>query len=279
MHIPRFFLTTDELGATGTGPQTPLDFVQGQAFDITGKVVANQISNVLRLRAGDRLIVLNGSGRLYRCHIDRMDRRAITCTVDQVEQAGGDAPAVVTVALAVIKGDRFEWCLQKLTELGVSSVVPLITARTIVKLDTGTTGDAKGNPSKIARWQAILREAAEQCERATIPYLHAPKKLEDFISSCVGGGTSSEAFICAERLSTTPLKDIFLDHARDNLKRSATADKTINLIIGPEGGFTEEEIQYAEDQGVKPVSLGRRILRSETAAIYALAQVIWCLEN
>lgn len=279
MHIPRFFLTSDDLRIDGSDKARPLDLEQGQPFDITSKVVLNQVANVLRMRADDRLVVLDGAGRLYRCHIERIESKAVCCRVDIREVATGDPSVEVTVALALLKGDRFEWCLQKLTELGVKTVVPLVTARTVVKVDTSTTGDAKGTNNKVARWQAIMREAAEQSERGMIPHIVAPRKVEDFISSCTGGGKPFTAFICAERLSTTPLRDILLDQTRDPSVNSATTQNPVNLIIGPEGGFTEDEIVLAEKRGIKPVSLGPRILRSETAAIFALAQVILLLEK
>jgi 16S rRNA (uracil1498-N3)-methyltransferase len=107
----------------------------------------------------------------------------------------------------------------------------------------------------------------------------APADLQTWLQQFDAGGTRDTAFICAERLATGHLKDIFLPVACHQKDRPGTADTTIYLIVGPEGGFTGAEIANAEKRGVKPVSLGRRILRSETAAIYSLAQVIWCLEK
>ena len=249
----------------------------GQQVQILNKQLNNQVRNVLRMRQGDRLALLDGSGALFDCIVTKLEGRTFECRVESRQAATGDAQARVSVALPVLKGDRFEWALQKMTELGVWQVVPLITARSVVKVDTAH--DAKSAAGKVVRWQAILREAAEQCERATIPHLVAISKFDRFISELDLGGTGDTAYICAERLQTDPLRDIFLPFACQKKKMLGTADKTIHLIIGPEGGFTSEELQLAQNAGVKPVSLGQRILRAETAAVFSLAQVIWCLEN
>lgn len=266
MQIPRFFLT-----------QPALDFEPGDTAQITDSGLVNQIRNVLRMQVSDPLILLDGKGALYECTISSMPPREVHCKIDAKSIAGGDPPVDVRIALALIKGERFEWALQKLCEVGVRSIVPIITARTVVKIDT--TGDAKGAHAKLARWQTILREAAEQCERATIPQIELPRKLNDFIDASMGGGTPGSTFICAERISTTPLRDILIDHACKRTDLSATTGGAFTLLVGPEGGFTEDEISLAVNAGAKPVSLGPRILRAETAAVYAVAQIVWCLEE
>jgi 16S rRNA (uracil1498-N3)-methyltransferase len=266
MQIPRFFLT-----------QSALDSEPGATVSITDAAIVNQIRNVLRMKVGNQIVLLDGKGSLYECTISAMPPRQIECTIENKAKAPGEPPVDVTIGLALIKGERFEWALQKLCEVGVRTVVPIITARTVVKVDT--VRDAKGADAKVTRWQAILREAAEQCERATIPHIALPKKLNEFIDDSTRGGISTSTFICTERLPVASLKDIFFDHARARNDRHATAQGAINLVVGPEGGFTEEEIAYARNAGAMPVSLGPRILRAETAAIYAVAQVIWCLEN
>lgn len=265
MQIPRFFLT-----------DVTLDFEPGRSVLIAEPGTVNQIRNVLRMRPGQQIVLLDGQGRLCQCTLVSVDQRSIECTVESVGTAGGDPDVHVTIGMALIKGERFEWALQKLAEIGVASIVPIITTRTVVRLDLG---DAKGAQSKLSRWQAILKEAAEQCERGTIPHIVPPKKLTEFIEGSAAGGTESLTFICVERLQVASLKDIFLEYACGRKDLSATKDQTITLVVGPEGGFTDDEIEYAQSRGAKPVSLGPRILRAETAAIYAAAQVIWCLEK
>lgn len=266
MHIPRFFLT-----------QSALDFEPGRTVSIDDTAIVNQVRNVLRMQVGNQIVLLDGHGSLYECTISAMPPKQIECTIEEKKKAPGEPPVDVTIALALIKGERFEWALQKLCEVGVRTIVPIITARTVVKIDT--TGDAKGANAKLTRWQAILKEAAEQCERATIPHIVLPKKLNEFINDSTRGGIANSTFICAERLQVASLKDIFLDYACERKDRRATAEGAITLVVGPEGGFTDDEIALAQDAGAMPVSLGPRILRAETAAVYAVAQVIWCLEN
>lgn len=264
MHIPRFFLT-----------ELALDFEPGQIISIDEPGLVNQIRNVLRMDVQASLVVLDGKGQLYNCTIAEIQKRHVTCRIESVEIIA-TPPIKVQMALSLIKGDRFEWALQKLTELGVHSVVPIITSRTVVKIDQQ---DAKGTQAKLSRWQAILKEAAEQSERVTIPHLALPRKLNDFINDATAGGTQSQTFICAERLQVASLKDIFLDYTSEKKDLRATKDTTITLIVGPEGGFSTEEMRNAQERGAVPVSLGPRILRAETAAIISLAQVIWCLEK
>jgi 16S rRNA (uracil1498-N3)-methyltransferase len=266
MQIPRFFLTS-----------AALDFEPGQTVPVDDPAIANQVRNVLRMQPGDHMILLDGRGSLYQCTISAVGPRHLECLIKTKEQATGEYTVDVTIGLAMLRGDRFDWALQKLTEVGVRTIVPLATTRTIPKVDTA--GDAKGAQTKLARWQAIVREAAEQCERATIPHIVLPKKIEEFIDDSTAGGMVASTYICAERLQVASLKDIFLDYACGRKDRHATKGGAITLLVGPEGGFTEEEVAYARNAGIMPVSLGQRILRAETAAVYAVAQVIWCLEN
>lgn len=264
MQIPRFFLT-----------ELSLDYESGKQLTIADPAIVAQVRNVLRMRPDDTIILLDGRGNLYQCRLDSISKADLKCTVISRDTAGGDKQFSVRAGVALIKGDRFEWALQKMTELGVDSVVPLITERTVVK----PPADAKGVNTKLARWQSIVKEAAEQSERATIPHIVAAKKLNDFIDDATAGGAEQLVFICAERSSGAPLRDIFLDHACKRTDLLATKGKTINLIVGPEGGFSPVELEYAQKRGAVPVSLGQRILRAETAAVYAVAQVIWCLEK
>jgi 16S rRNA (uracil1498-N3)-methyltransferase len=275
MHIPRFFLMPEDVRPLRYTANGSLDLHAGDKCEIVNPAVVSQIKNVLRLAEGDRVQLLNGSGLLWNCRLGPMAGKVLSFRVeDQVELP--IPPLHITVALAVLKGERFDWALQKLSELGVSTIVPLLTSRTVVKLNPV---DAKGTSTKLPRWQAIAREAAEQSERATVPHIVAPRSFQDHVIAITTGGTTDNMFICAERIDTESLKDILLASNSKKTFSSGTADTTIELIVGPEGGFTDEEIDFACKQGVKPVSLGPRIMRSETAAIYALLEVIWCLEK
>jgi 16S rRNA (uracil1498-N3)-methyltransferase len=281
MHIPRLFLMPEDVRQVAGEPVLSLtaggllDLQPGDRLEILSSAIANQIKNVLRLRDGDKVIVLNGGGLLFECSLLSDQKRSLSCQVDQRRQLADDR-LPVAVALAVLKGERFDWALQKLTELGVDRIVPILAARGVVKIDSG---DAKGTAGKLARWQAIVREAAEQCERATIPQVVAPVTMQNWLGEFSSGSIGGIGYICAERIPAVHLRDALLEFGEPGKNSLATTDKTIFLLIGPEGGFTDDEVVAAQNAGLKPVSLGRRILRSETAAIYGMAQLIWCLEK
>jgi 16S rRNA (uracil1498-N3)-methyltransferase len=286
MHIPRFFLTDEQLQSppqarasagkldADDGAEGGFHFSPGDYVTVNEPAVVNQVRNVLRMRPGDRLAILDGHGGIFNCELKEIGNKSFQCRILQKEYAAQDESGAVTIGLPLIKGERFEWALQKLTELGVAGVVPLITDRAVVK----APGDAKGTANKLARWQAIVKEAAEQCERATIPRVVSPISIDKFIAGGISGAPSDITFICTERLNQPLLRDVLLQMRQDRLNKG-TKYTTILVLVGPEGGLTEREISLAQDQGWKPVSLGPRILRSETAAIYSVAQIIWALEK
>lgn len=278
MRIPRFFLFQSDLDRLGSPPENA-------TIEIKERAHVDQIRNVLRLRAGAQIDVLDMQANIYRCEIAELSPNMVRTKVIASATAAGDPPVDLTVALSLIKGDRFETALQKLTEVGVRTVVPVISERTVVRGDD-TTGDAKrAGPAskKLQRWQAIAREAAEQSERASIPQILPPVKLQAFLSDFTTGGKLDIAFICAERLQAQLLRDRLHNPAAAD-KNSKTSDQMqkrmqIGLLIGPEGGWTDQEVVSAEERGWQPVSLGRRILRAETAAIISAAQIICTFES
>jgi RsmE family RNA methyltransferase len=210
MQIPRFFLTSEDLRHSGVGSSLAagsLDLQPGSEIEVVNSAIINQVKNVLRLAAGDKVQLLDGAGALFECTLSRVTGSALACTIESRQNLIPES-VNVCLAMAVLKGDRFDWALQKATELGVSLVVPLLTARTVVKIDPS---DAKGTKSKLTRWQAIVREAAEQSERATIPNIVAPIKFDGWINGQNHiGGTDGIAYLCAERMATEHLRDILL---------------------------------------------------------------------
>lgn len=222
-----------------------------------------QIRAVLRLRVGDRIDLLDGTGLIYRCVIDRFDgdgsRRSpssVICRVEATEQATGEPSVNLMVALPLLRNNRFEWALEKLTEIGATQIAPIILSRTVVQMSEASDG-AKVE-SRMERWQAIAREAAEQCERAVIPDVVRPQSFADFVKKAKD--SHPVKLISTERSTASSLVDI-----ADNISSA----KLICIAIGAEGGFTEEEIALSFAHGFEPVSLGRRILRAETAALYS----------
>lgn len=253
MRIPRFFLDTDAIDAkSGT-----------VAIDDISQI--RQIVGVLRLGRGDKIDVLDGKGVVYRVCLNQLGKKVVTGIIEEQHRQNPSSPLTLCVALPLLKGDRFDWAVEKLTELGVSQVVPLICHRTVVK--PADNDRAFEQSSKFKRWRAIAREAAEQSERATIPHIVPPTLLADlFKCSFVNGAFDTTLFL--QERSHAPTLTALLSAQSDQLGSS------ILVITGPEGGFTEHEIDDATNQGVTAVSLGEQILRSETAAICASALII-----
>ncbi len=250
MAQPRFFQ-----------PPEAIDTEAGLVL-ITEARIVSQIRHVLRLKVGDGILVLDGLGNLYRCALRSLGPTAIRAEVLDCERARGEAAVRVTIGLPLLKGDRFDWAIQKLTELGVAQLVPLTCERTVVKGPSET---------KLPRWQLIAREAAEQCERSTIPHIVSPTRLEDLVTGpdTITGGGIDLSLICTERRKAPLLQSLLHDQRKDNKHPNH-----ILALIGPEGGFSDREVAMAQAAGMTPVSLGPRILRAETAAIYSLSLVI-----
>ena len=201
----------------------------------------HHLQKVLRLNAGDEIHVFDGRGNEYKCLILEFEnKRAIARVLMQVEPTEPESPIDLNLAVALIKGDKFDLVIQKAVELGVSKVVPIITMRSDVK--------AKNVGKKLERWRKIIIEASKQCGRATLMEIEAPQEFSELIDSA--GGT---LVLFSEKNG-----DLF-----SNLK----ADKKITAVVGPEGGWDKSEIEAAQKSGFEVVTLGGRILRAETAAI------------
>ena len=230
----------------------PPGALQGDTAIVTDPRELHHLLHVLRVKPGDRLECFDGAGRRAWGRVSRCTAKELVVALERI----GQEPATdlhVTLAHALIKPDRFDWAVQKATELGVNRIVPLITQRTTVRLP------ADGADRKVARWERIVREAAKQCGCATLPLVESPQRFADFASGLDTGGA---ALLATLEAPTTPIAE-----ALEPLGRQLT------LLIGPEGDFTREEVLLGQRHGAKPVSLGVQTLRSETAAVAALAMV------
>ena len=207
--------------------------------------VAHQVARVLRLRPGAAIALLDGSGMAYPVHLIGSDGGRVSGRVGAGEPVASEPTVAITVYVALLKGDHFSYTLQKATEVGAAAFVPVITARTVV-------GEA--SDSKLERWRRIVREAAEQSGRGRVPTVAAPVP---FAIACAAAG---RAFIPWESERSRSLSVAV---------RSLGPVAALGLFIGPEGGFAADEIAVAEAAGIAPVTLGRRILRAETAAVVA----------
>ena len=214
--------------------------------------LAHQLRSVLRLEPGSMITLLDGSGTAFHTEIVVLAAdRATGCVVAQ-EPVESEPGVALTLYQCVLKRERFEWVLQKGTELGVSRFVPVISSRTVVR------PAAKLLP-KYDRWRAIIREAAEQSRRGRLPILESPLEWEEALAQGAG-----------QRL-------LAWEEARG--KESGFGDQlavsdTVSLLIGPEGGISRDEAAAASDRGWRSVSLGPRILRAETAAVAAASIVL-----
>lgn len=206
---------------------------------------AHQIHHVLRMRVGESIMVLDNTGQEYHVELTDIAPKQAHGIITQRQMSRAELPIAITLYMALLKRDNFEWVLQKATELGVAQVVPMVTARTIVKPTSGQKQD---------RWQRILTEAAEQSRRGRVPGLHAPLSFSDALTACP-----------SESLNLIPWEE---ESARTFASTLPNMPAHVSLWIGPEGGFTPDEIEAAQGRGLLPVTFGRRILRAETAAIY-----------
>lgn len=223
--------------------------------------VAFQIGRVLRMRSGDRVVVLDNTGWEREVELTEVERRQARGVVQVRRRAAGEPRTKITLYQALLKGKKLEPVFQKCTELGVVEFVPTLTARCVVD----SLEDL--NQAKFERWRAIIREAAEQSHRGRLPELqpaslfgHALDQVHRF-----GGLT----IIPWEGQRSRSLREALCASG------SETRPFGINLFIGPEGGFTREEVERAQDQGALAVTLGPRILRAETAAIATTAAILY----
>jgi 16S rRNA (uracil1498-N3)-methyltransferase len=217
--------------------------------------VSRQLRTVLRLRPGARVVLLDGSGWEAVAELVDLHGDQVVARILERRPATGEPRLHLTLYAALLKGQHLEWVLQKGTELGVSAFVPIVTQHTVVR-DVARVG------KKRARWERILREAAEQCRRACVPGLSDPLA---FAAACRAAASDHDRAF---------LPDVQEDEIglADAIRGAAPARAA--LLIGPEGGFDGAEVQLARDCGIQVVSLGPRTLRAETAACAAVTIVM-----
>lgn len=219
-----------------------------------GRDAARHLVTVLRHKTGDRVRLFNGMGGEYEGAIDFASQKQLRVRTDRFTPDDRESPFHTVLGIGLSRGERFEWVLQKATELGVSEILPLYTERTEVKLK----GDREDK--KQARWQQVIISACEQCGRNRLPRLHGPKPLAEFLNI------------------DTAVKLVLHHRSTVTLQSLAEQDPvSAALLIGPEGGLSPDEITDAEQYGFQSLRLGPRILRTETAPITALSvlQQLW----
>ena len=211
------------------------------------------VRTVLRLKKDNEIVLFNGSGGEYLCTVAEVSRKTVLIVVNKWLDRNVESPLLVTLGLGISRGDRMDLSVQKAVELGVNHITPLLTERCLVQFK----GEKK--PQRLLHWQKIVQHAAEQSGRTLLPELTEIEYLQNWVGNQQG------------------LK-VFLDpYAEMSLADIKPKDMRVTLLTGPEGGFTDQERDIAKAEGFIPICLGRRILRTETASLAALAvvQILW----
>lgn len=243
----RFFVRPEQVGES--------------VIRITGSDV-NHIRNVLRMSVKDTLVIGCQEGREYTCYIEQMDEREITAHIMYVQDTQAELPSRIYLFQGLPKSDKMEWIIQKAVELGVYAVIPVETVRTVVRFDE------KKAAKKVQRWQQIAESAAKQSGRGYIPQIHP---VCGFSQALEYGRQCPVRWIPYERAEG-------MAAARKRVEELEPG-QDIAVFIGPEGGFDEREIQTAIEKGYVPLTLGRRILRTETAGLALLSVLMFRLDE
>lgn len=228
---------------------------------ITGEDV-NHIKNVLRLKCKDEIVVSDGEGTDYQCRISELNADSVVADIEDVFRNSAELPVKITLFQGMPKSDKLEFIIQKAVELGVTEIVPVMTKRTVVKIEDKKAG------KKLERYNMIARSAGKQSGRGLIP------EVKGFM-------TFKEAIGYAKELDMNiiPYEDARgMEYARQVIQE-IKGKKSLGIFIGPEGGFAKEEVEQAMEVGAKCITLGNRILRTETAGLTVLSIIMFALDE
>ena len=236
--------------------------IQDKKIIITGSDV-NHIKNVLRMKPGEEIAVSNGiDGREYRCGIEAFAEDTVVCTLRFIKEEGVELPSPIYLFQALPKADKMELIVQKAVELGVHEIIPVAAKRCVVKLDE------KKAAGKASRWQGIAEAAAKQSKRGVIPVVRSPLSFQEAVNLAGDMDVRLIPYELAEDMA----------HTRSVIE-AVKPGQSIAVFIGPEGGFEERENQTAISAGIESVTLGKRILRTETAGLTVLSWLMYHLEG
>lgn len=222
----------------------------------------NHIRNVLRMKAGEKVRISTSSGKNYFCRLSEIGEAMVQADILEELSEGTELPNKIYLFQGLPKGDKMELIIQKAVELGAYEMIPVSMKNCVVKLD------AKKAENKVRRWQEIAKSAAKQSKRSLIPEIRTPLTYRQAVEAAkeldvVFIPYENERGMAATREAVEQLK----------------AGQSIGIFIGPEGGFAPEEIELAKKEGMQLISLGKRILRTETAGLAALAVLAYHLET
>lgn len=233
----------------------------GRDISITGSDY-NHIKNVLRMKKGEQVLISDGNDREYLCSIRTIGEEEILLAVEDIMGTSRELPAKITLFQGLPKGDKMEQIIQKAVELGVYEIVPVAMKRSVVKLD------AKKAAKKVERWNGISLSAAKQSKRGVIP------DVKDVVSygEAVKMASAMDGFLL-------PYENAEGIEGARKLVNSMKGKKEIAVFIGPEGGFEDSEVEKALEAGASTLTLGKRILRTETAGMTMLSILMFLLEE
>lgn len=229
----------------------------GASIEITGAEVRH-IKDVLRLNIGEKLLLFDGSGYEFTGMINAINKDRVIVNIIESMKGETESPVEIILGQGIPKSDKMDFIVQKSTELGVSRIVPIFSERVIPK---------SFNSSKIERWRKIAVEACKQSGRVKVPTISEPESLDRFVKDA---DPSSLKLVPWEGEKNSSLKNV--------LPNNLTSSK-VTFFIGPEGGLTISEIAHAKESGFMPVSLGRRILRTETSSLAFLSIIQYLYEE
>ncbi|MEE1114415.1 MAG: 16S rRNA (uracil(1498)-N(3))-methyltransferase [Eubacterium sp.] len=236
------------------------DSIRDGSVRITGEDV-NHIRNVLRMKPGETILVACGDEWEYTCTVETLEETVVTAKIEDAQKPGKELPSRIYLFQCLPKSDKMETVIQKAVELGAYEIIPVASRRCVVKLD------AKRSESKVRRWNSIAESAAKQSKRMIIPTVH------DVV-------TYKEALNMAAELDVRliPYENAEGMKGSRRLIESIGRGQSVAVLIGPEGGFEESEVEAAREAGFAELTLGRRILRTETAGMTALSVLMFHLE-
>lgn len=237
------------------------DQVRDGYIEITGSDV-NHMKNVLRMRTGEQLEISDGNNKKYLCEIESLEADKVTARILEEREAENELPSKLYLFQGLPKSDKMELIIQKAVELGVWEVIPVATKRAVVKLDQ------KKAAKKRERWSGISESAAKQAGRNVIPEI---KQVMNF----------QEALSYAKSLDVLLIPYELAEGMQDTKERiqAIQPGQSVGIFIGPEGGFEQEEVKLAMEAGAYPITLGKRILRTETAGMTMLSVLMYHLEQ
>lgn len=242
------------------------DGVHNETLIITGEDAKHMLT-VLRFKVGDVFLAFDGTGLEYEAEVTSIGKNTVAGKIIRVYEPGTEPKKKVVLFQGLPKTDKMDWIVQKSVELGVHEIIPMSTQYSVVRINE------KGLDGKLERWNRIAREACKQSGRAVVPKVKEPLSYRDALklwSDRVNEepGSNTITVFCYENEGKKCLKDLFICYNIDHVN-------TAGIFIGPEGGFSEEEVRLAKDCRFSPVSLGKRILRTETAAIAVLSAMMY----